>query len=958
VVERGQDFAVFQRFRARAQADGSLHWQSGGRYTLLENGLHYRDPVSGQWQESRDLIERFPDGALARYGPLRAIFSHDLNAESVFDLETPAGARLRGGLRALEWLDEATGQRQPLARVRASAPLELVPPNWLVARDAFDGVAADVVLEWRHNRFSQSVVLRELPWPPEGFAPDTTRLVVVTEWVEAPEPVLQRVAVPGAGGVAVSDDVGIHFDGASILQGHAFAVRAGSEWAWQVGAGGAPGEAVEVRKVWTPDGAGGAMLEESVAWEALARLAAELPRQARTAAPGERDWRSARAERVSARQPVEVAQLPYWPAGVVVDFELNGSAYSYTFVMGETYYIPNNFTVGPGVATFQAGCTIKYANNAWMKITGPTSFADTLQTPVFTSKDDDSFGEKIAGSTGLPNFHASPAVGVYYDTYSTIIRKARFRWAKTAVQYDSGPGYALTHYLQDTLFESCLTAVRIGSGITVHPSGLEKHDVTTAFAVTYPGSCGSCIMTPAPFYTDKSFAGLNGDDGGVVPDTMGAIGLTRFIAMTTGAGKVVAFDRVTGTRTNETSLTVFFNPPGGTNSMADPRIWYDHFSERWVSCAMHSDSSGTNDAIVLQVSLTDQPSLLNTNDWLRFPVPIPLDSSNWWVDFPVLGVDTNGFYVSVQVRSSDVNNRGYRVQAFKKPDVYSTNAVYQPPPPLVLSNWETNTWCIQPAYNFDASPVGGYAWFVAKGPSSGNLGGQIYFRRLQWNGPNPEWVGNWQVVEGPYRDYYDIPQVSGTNSVLLAPHKDGTALELGNLGSRLMTAVIRNGYLWTCHHVGLDGVDGDYDGPTADRSAVQWFKLQVSSGGLAYASHGRIYDTASSNPYWYHFPSLNVNAAGDLVVGFSGSRATEYIGAFFRGRRANGTWMNRPAPVQAGRGAYTGGPRWGDYSATSMDPTPDSQNPNFGTFWTVQQYADPVPERPWGTWITQVKASP
>jgi hypothetical protein len=30
VVERGQDFAVFQRFRARTQADGSLHWQPGG----------------------------------------------------------------------------------------------------------------------------------------------------------------------------------------------------------------------------------------------------------------------------------------------------------------------------------------------------------------------------------------------------------------------------------------------------------------------------------------------------------------------------------------------------------------------------------------------------------------------------------------------------------------------------------------------------------------------------------------------------------------------------------------------------------------------------------------------------------------------------------------------------------------------------------------------------------------
>lgn len=82
-------------------ADGAFARRVPGRFTLLENGLHYRDPATGAWLPSRDLIESFPDGAIARYGPLRAIFSHDLNTESVFDLETPAGARLRGGVRAL-----------------------------------------------------------------------------------------------------------------------------------------------------------------------------------------------------------------------------------------------------------------------------------------------------------------------------------------------------------------------------------------------------------------------------------------------------------------------------------------------------------------------------------------------------------------------------------------------------------------------------------------------------------------------------------------------------------------------------------------------------------------------------------------------------------------------------------------------------------------------------------------
>jgi hypothetical protein len=168
--------------------------------------------------------------------------------------------------------------------------------------------------------------------------------------------------------------------------------------------------------------------------------------------------------------------------------------------------------------------------------------------------------------------------------------------------------------------------------------------------------------------------------------------------------------------------------------------------------------------------------------------------------------------------------------------------------------------------------------------------------------------------------------------------------------------------------VGLGGADGDDDGSTSDRSAVQWFRLPVGAGGLTYVEHGRIYDPAASNPYWYYFPALNVGCAGcgctagDIAVGFSGSRAKEYIGAFWMGCQANGTWMNRPVLVQAGQCPFAPSDhdRWGDYSATSVDPA-------GGALWTIQQYADPQPADPepgpgdrydeWGTWIIQLKVA-
>jgi len=40
-------------------------------YTVLDNGMHYLE--DGVWKESRDIIEVFPEGAVARQGPTPTI---------------------------------------------------------------------------------------------------------------------------------------------------------------------------------------------------------------------------------------------------------------------------------------------------------------------------------------------------------------------------------------------------------------------------------------------------------------------------------------------------------------------------------------------------------------------------------------------------------------------------------------------------------------------------------------------------------------------------------------------------------------------------------------------------------------------------------------------------------------------------------------------------------------------
>ena len=94
-------------------------------------------------------------------------------------------------------------------------------------------------------------------------------------------------------------------------------------------------------------------------------------------------------------------------------------------------------------------------------------------------------------------------------------------------------------------------------------------------------------------------------------------------------------------------------------------------------------------------------------------------------------------------------------------------------------------------------------------------------------------------------------------------------------------------FLWTCRHIGVNHL-GNNDSPNlADRTAIEWFKIQTGSS-LSLAESGRIYDTAATNPKFYFLPSLAVNQNGDMLLGFSGSSMTNYVGNYYWGRLNGG----------------------------------------------------------------------
>jgi hypothetical protein len=152
---------------------------------------------------------------------------------------------------------------------------------------------------------------------------------------------------------------------------------------------------------------------------------------------------------------------------------------------------------------------------------------------------------------------------------------------------------------------------------------------------------------------------------------------------------------------------------------------------------------------------------------------------------------------------------------------------------------------------------------------------------------------------------------------------------------------MRNGTLWTTHTV-ADNANS--------MTQVAWYQLDPATASPTNpgvpVQQGRI----SHATRFYYYPSIAVNATGDVGIGFSGSSPTEYAGAYYTARAAYdspGT-VQAVATLQAGLSPYfkdfgAGRNRWGDYSATCIDPVDDL------TFWTLQEYSASQ-DNTWATW--------
>jgi hypothetical protein len=468
IVERGENHALYRRVRTVIDPITRSTVLETNEFTLLENALHYND--NGQFRESEDIVEQFPTGSIARRGPNKALFSDDLNSEAAFDLQGSDGRRLRGGVRAIQLTDVVGGRTLVIGTVKNSVKAQLLPPNQILWADAFDGIRADVLLDWKHNLFSHEVILLERPELPPDWDPAAVRLEVLTEVFPSTDPELRTARIKPPGQPELDDHAVVHFGSFAIVMGKAFPVE--GENAFSIG--GLHEQGTPVLKQWERADQGRQFLVESTAWTDVSPALQNLPptRQARNdklnrsrnIALG-RTWpEAAPATRATSLKPIQTVAFTYKPHGFAIDFTIIPDQASPTTFSSGTYYIKTSYSTGSSV-TFQAGSVIKYKQNANLTLYGPVLFPASggATMPVFTSRNDDTFGQVIAGvagetnnSNGDPSLHkAANAIWIYYVTFNTTIQNARICWAQKGILYDTNPGVNTAQAVSNCYLQYC-----------------------------------------------------------------------------------------------------------------------------------------------------------------------------------------------------------------------------------------------------------------------------------------------------------------------------------------------------------------------------------------------------------------------------------------------------------------------------------------------------------------------
>ncbi|HND54303.1 MAG TPA: PPC domain-containing protein, partial [Pirellulaceae bacterium] len=342
----------------------------------------------------------------------------------------------------------------------------------------------------------------------------------------------------------------------------------------------------------------------------------------------------------------------------------------------------------------------------------------------------------------------------------------------------------------------------------------------------------------------------------------------------------------------------------GETFLFDPVVAYDESLDRWIVAALSAaDGNATESDLLYAVSNSDDP----TSGWAeQHRIDFHGASPGYFADYPKIGWNADSHVFTFNMFG--LTGVHVDVLAIDKTSVIDGNSATFA---ARISTRMRNDFTMAAATMHDATP-GGPMWFVQEN----SYGDGEFIRLVRMDRVNSD--------SPRFTDF--TVRVAGYSATPSAVQPGGT---FTTNDSRMLNAELRDGRLVATHTVGLAG-----------DATARWYEFDVSTGVPTLKQQGNIRPGPGVSTY---YPSIAINAAGDIGMTYMQSAADEFVSMYVTGQKAGGPSgvMGAPALVKAGDTTYPGR-RGGDYSGTTVDPVTDA-------FWSANEVV--LNGALWSTWI-------
>ena len=469
-------------------------------------------------------------------------------------------------------------------------------------------------------------------------------------------------------------------------------------------------------------------------------------------------------------------------------------------------------------------------------------------------------------------------------------------------------------------------------------------------------ACAFASAAPAPSLTiGQNFTGstLNYNNyNGYPPDSNGAIGPRHFVEFING--NFTLYNRTNGNSVRVSDAKFWANAGvtlATSDTLSDPRIVYDPTVQRWFASEVDFDANAAGSGLdptleandfLLAVSASSDPSS-DPGNWHGFLFEADPDNGSF-ADFPKLGVDAHGVYLAGDMFHGQDNELGSMLVSIPKSDLLAVSPTVANRTRFGILEFSARGQVLQPNNCFDASVTGKILAPTDIGTDSNEHSNLVCSTVLNPGGPGATLGAATIIPTAPWV----VPDNALVSAPAFAPiQPDGSDTLMANDARFSAKVHAVGGVLYAVHNTYLNG-----------RIVIRWYRVRASDNTLL--ESGTIADPELD----LFFPSIAANSYGMLVVCFNACGTSTYIGSYaMAGQTVNEvTTFGTRILLQAGSTSYhdlnevlgelLGTPtasRWGDYSATSVDPN----DPN--RFWTIQMYPSGTDQTLGaGVWSTQI----